>query len=225
MADTEALTKRVAISKSNAQMVAVVAVASFVTIFCLVASKTILSENAYQQRVLDAKNKAHQQLLSNINAYSSLTQSYEKFVSKPTNVIGGQNGGNGSKDGNNAKIILDALPPSYDFPALTSSIENILLSNGLQVTDISGTDNQLNEQNNNSSPNPQPVSMPFSFTISNTNYQAVGQLVTALQNSIRPISIDTMNVTGGGSDMSVTITAHTYYQPSKSLSITKQVVK
>jgi hypothetical protein len=225
MANTDTITKRVAISKANAQMVTFVAVASFVTIFSLVAAKTLWSQSAYQSRVISAKNIANKQLVQNINSYNILTASYKTLVDTPTNVIGGQSSGSGSKDGNNAKIILDALPPAYDFPALTATIGNILTTSGLKVSNISGIDDEINQLNNTTSPDPQPISMPFSFNVNNSNYQAVSQLVNTLQLSIRPIQIDTILMSGSASDMTFTISAHTYYQPSKSLSITKRVVK
>jgi len=225
MADTEILTKRMAINKSNAQMVIVVAVAAFVTVFCLFAAKALWSQNSYQARVTTAKEKAHKQLQENITAYSQLTKSYQAFVSTPNNVIGGLTAGTGPNDGNNGKIVLDALPPSYDFPALTSTLEKILTDRGFKVGSITGTDDQLNQQQNTSSNKPTPVPMPFTFSVSNVSYASVGQLVTALQQSIRPIQIDTMDLSGGASNMTLNITAHTYYQPSKSLKINKQVIK
>src|SRR5579872_1441583 len=117
MAASDILPKRVAIDKANSQTVIIVAVACFITAFCLIASKSVLSLNSYQARLTSAKEKAHQQLLKNIQDYNALITSYQTFVSSPTNVIGGQTSGNGNKDGNNAKVVLDALPPSYDFPA------------------------------------------------------------------------------------------------------------
>ncbi len=218
-------TKRLAISKANAQMVAAVAIASFVTVFCLVASKTVFSQNRYQARVISAKEAAHKQLEQNINNYNGLATAYKAFDSASTNIIGGNKNGTGDNDGPNSKIILDALPDRYDFPALTSSIEKILSDNHLQVTSISGTDDQLNQQGNTASANPQPVQMPFSFTVSNANYQSVDQLLAKLQQSIRPLQIDTLDISGGQSNMTVTVTAHTYYQPAKKVSITTQVVK
>jgi len=225
MADREILTKRVAISKANAQIVGVVGVASFVTVFCLVAAHAIWSQIGYQSRVTSAKEKAHQQLVKNISAYDNLTTSYKAFVGTPNNVIGGLSAGSGDNDGDNAKIVLDALPPSYDFPALTTSIEKILTDRSLKITNITGTDDQLNQQKNTSSSSPQAVNMPFSFTVSNASYSSVGQLITALEHSIRPIQIDTIELSGGANDMTLTVTAHTYYQPGKSVNITKQVVK
>lgn len=218
-------TKRLAISKANAQMVAVVAVAAFVTVFCLIASKAVLSQNQYQSRVTSAKEKAHQQLQKNIQTFGNLQTAYKAFDGTATNVIGGTTNGTGDNDGSNSKIILDALPSTYDFPALTSSIEKILSDRGLKVTSITGTDDQLNQQGNSSSPTPQPVAIPFSFTVSNASYASVGQLLASLQQSIRPFQVDTIDVSGGINDMKLTITAHTYYQPAKSVNITKKVIK
>jgi hypothetical protein len=225
MADTTISTKRVAISKANAQMVAVVAAASFITVFCLVASNTVFSQNRYQARVISAKEKAHKQLQENIDNYNNLATSYRAFDDASTNIIGGTKDGNGDNDGSNSKIILDALPPAYDFPALTSSIEKILKDNHLKVTSITGTDDQLNQQGNTASANPEPVEIPFTFTVSNASYSSVNQLMAKLQQSIRPIQIDTLDASGGQNDMTVTVSGHTYFQPGKTVSITKKVIK
>jgi hypothetical protein len=225
MADDLISTKRLAISKANAQMVGVVAAAAFVTVFCLVASNAVFSQNRYQARVISAKEKAHKQLQDNINNYSDLATAYKAFDNASTNVIGGIKDGKGDNDGSNSKIILDALPSSYDFPALASSIEKVLADNNLKVTSITGTDDQLNQQNNTTSATPQPVSIPFTFTISNASYASVNQLMTKLQQSIRPIQIDTLDASGSQNNMTVTISANTYYQPGKNVSITKKVIK
>ncbi|HVX47973.1 MAG TPA: hypothetical protein VHA05_01305 [Candidatus Saccharimonadales bacterium] len=226
MADNSLIsTKRVAISKANAQMVAVVAAAAFVSVFCLVASNAVFSQNRYQARIISAKEKAHKQLQRNISNYSDLATSYKAFDNASINVIDGNKNGTGDNDGSNSKIILDALPPSYDFPALTSSIEKILSDSHLQVTSITGTDDQVNQQKNTSSPNPQPVEIPFTFTVGHASYSSVNQLMSKLQHSIRPIQIDTLDASGGQNDMTVTVTAHTYYQPGKAVSITKKVIK
>ncbi len=217
--------KRLALSKANAQMVIIISVAAFITVFCLVAAKSILGLTSYQSRVIQAQDKAINQLNTNLNNFSSLNRQYNNFVANSTNIIGGQINSSANNGGNNSKIILDALPPGYDFPALVSSIEGILTNQGLDITGISGTDNQLTEQSNTSSPNPTPVSMPFSFTISNVNYQQIGSLLNDLQKSVRPIAIDNISVNGGGNNINLTIEAHTYFQPAKSLGITEQAIK
>jgi len=227
-------TKRLAISKANTQMVIVLGVASFITVFCIVASFSIWTTTRYQVKVIAASQKAKDRLSEDITAYNNLVSAYQKFDSPTTNVLGGsaKTGSTGSSNGNsfnnsgdNAKIVLDALPSAYDFPALATSVETILSNGGFDIGNITGTDNQTTEQSNNSSPNPQPVAMPFEFNVVNTNYTAIGQLLNTLNSSIRPMQINTINMEGSGSQMSLTINAQTYYQPAKTLSITNKVVR
>lgn len=218
-------TKRVAISKANAQTVAFVAVASFVTVFCLVATQAMWSQNAYERKVVSAKEKANRQLKANIQAVDKLMASYKKFTDTPNNVIGGSTSGTGDNDGNNAKIILDALPSSYDFPALTSSIEKILNSKNLKVGSITGTDDEVAQAASQSSATPQPVPMTFTFVVDDASYESVQDLVKTLELSIRPIQVDSIDLSGAASKMNFTVNAHTFYQPPKALKITKQVIQ
>ncbi len=219
-------TKHVAIDKTNAQMVAVVAVAAFVTVFSLVAANSVWSQTRYQAKVVAAKETANKQLKTNISAFNTLSSAYKGFDSASVNVIGGNaQGSNIVKDGSNSKLVLDSLPSAYDFPGLTSSLEKVLADRSLHVTNITGTDDQLNQQSNIASPTPSAVNMPFSFSVGNATYAQVNDLIKGLQLSIRPIQIDTLTITGGNNDMTVTVNAHTYYQPAKNLTITKKVIK
>lgn len=221
----EISTKRMAISRANAQMVIVVAVASFVTVFCLIASKTVLSQNIYQAKVTSGKETAKRQLNANLTAFNSLQSTYKTFDNQDPNFLNGSLNGSGDNDGDNATLILHALPPTYDFPALASSLQKVLADRNFQITGLSGTDDQLNQQANLVSPTPQPVPMPFSFAVADTNYQGIGTLLNSLQASIRPISIDTLSLSGDSGNLSVSVTAHTYYQPSRNFALTKKVQK
>jgi hypothetical protein len=225
MAKAPVLTKRLAISKANTQMVIVVAVASFVTVFCLVATKAVWSQYQYQVKVTGKKQTALKQLQQNVTAFNNLSASYRHFDSQSPNIIGGTKDGTDNNDGSNSQIILDALPPTYDFPALTSTLEKILTNGSFTITSITGVDDQLNQQSNTSSTTPKPAPMPFSFTVNNANYGSVQNLMGTLERSIRPIQVDTIELSGGVNNMSLTVGAHTYYQPATNLNITKQVVK
>lgn len=225
MANSKISMKHVAIDKANARMVATVAICTFVVIFSLVAARSVWSQTRYQAKVIGVKSKAHQQLEKNLKAFDSLAATYKAFDGTSTNIIGGISSGTSDKDGTNSKIILNALPSTYDFPALTSSLEKIFKDQGLSVSSISGTDDELNQKSNTASPEPEVVEIPFSFSINNADYSTIEKLAGRLERSIRPIHIDTMTLSGGASDMTVSVTAHTYYQPAKSVSITKKVVK
>ncbi|HSX47434.1 MAG TPA: hypothetical protein VLF63_01530 [Patescibacteria group bacterium] len=225
MATLQIIPKRTAITKANAQMVIIIAVASFVTVFCLIASKYMWSQIGYQNRVISKDKTAKNQLKANIDAFKKLSNSYYAFNLQSTNVIGGNNSGTANNDGDNATIILDSLPEKYDFPAVVSSIEKILNSQNFLISNISGTDDQVSQQTNIQSPNPTPVNLAFTFGVNKTNYNAVQSLMQTLQHSIRPIQIDTLNLSGDANNLSATVTAHTFFQPSKTLTITKQEVK
>lgn len=212
-------TKKVAISKANAQMFVAIMITCFVTVFCLIAAKSVWSHNLYLAKVISAKQKAKTQISDNIESYNQLKTSYNDFETKEKNAIGGSRTGTGDNDGPNSKIVLDSLPSTYDFPALASSIEKIITDRGLKVSGITGTDDQVNQESNESSSSPSPVPIPFSFSVDNANYASLQQVITALQLSIRPIVIDTVNISGGGNQMTATVSAHTYYQPSKNIKI------
>jgi hypothetical protein len=216
--------KRVLIDKSNSTIVAVTAVAAFVIIFCLVASKALISQELYQGRVISKKKVALSQLKSDITDSNSLLSSYKAFISPPTNLLGGNPTGTGAQDGNNAKLVLDALPSQYDFPALATSLGTLITGQGLKINSITGTDDEVAQQSTLASGDPQPVPMPFSFVVEGS-YEELQALISRLQQSIRPFQIQTMNISGSQSDVTATITAQTYYQPAKTLNITEETVK
>ncbi len=217
-------TKHTLIDKANNMMVVVIAVGSFITVFSLVASKALLSQQAYQSRVTAQKEKAVKQLKSNINAVNNLQTAYKAFVETPDNLLGGNPKGQGDKDGDNAKLILDALPSKYDFPALATSLEKILTGENFKIQSIGGTDEEIQQGGNTASPNPQPVTMPFQVSFTGS-YASMGFLLATLEKSIRPIQVQTLDLSGQNGNMQAAISGQTYYQPAKNLSITTKVIK
>jgi Tfp pilus assembly protein PilO len=226
MARTTAFTKRSLINKANSTMVIATTVAAFALVFGLVAGKALVSQMGYQNRVVSAKKIALNRLKGDLAARTTLKNSYDNFVAQNPNVIAGDKNGTGSKDGDNAQIVLDALPSKYDFPGLTTSLEKLITDQGLKIVSISGTDEEATQASNATSPDPKPVAMPFQFQ-ANGSYNSIKSLVDTLQNSIRPFQIQTLEMTSPGdtSNMNITIAAQTYYQPEKDLKITSKVVK
>ena len=138
-------TKRIAIDKAYATLVIAVAVAAFIIMFSLVASKALLGQRSYQAKVIHKKEIARDTLRDNILAAEQLNSSYQSFVNEPINAIGGNPKGDADRDGDNARIVLDALPSKYDFPALTSSLDQLLRGNGLTVVSIDGKDDEVTQ--------------------------------------------------------------------------------
>jgi hypothetical protein len=224
MAKTASFTKRSLITKANSTMVLATGAAAFILVFAAVASRTLINQASYQNRVISTKKKALATLKSDLAARDSLVASYKSFVGTPQNVLGGNPDGSGDQDGDNAKIVLDALPSKYDFPALATSLEKIINSQGLTIMSIAGTDEEVTQSANQSEAEPQPIAMPFQVQVSGS-YSAIQNLVNAFGRSIRPFQVQKIEISGDEGSMSATIDAQTFYQPEKSLNIRTEVVK
>ncbi len=210
--------KHFEINKANNQLIVTVAVAVVISVFCLVSTKSLLNQSAYQRRVLAAKHTAADQLKANAAAAGQLLIQYQVFENNTPNIIGGQGGsnpGNGPSDGDNARIVLDALPSQYDFPALISSLEKILGNEGVSLQGIGGTDAGQPATNvSGSSALVQPVPITFSIDAS-TNYTNSKKMIQDFERSIRPVSVTNLQFSGAQDNMHITINATTYYQPAK----------
>lgn len=216
--------KRIQIDRANLRTVVAISVAVFIVVFCAVAVKSLITRQIYQQKVIASRSKAHEQLKKNITAAAQLTKSYKNFVATSPNVIGGNPAGVGDKDGDNAKLILDALPSVYDFPALTSSLEKLAAKQNLELKSISGIDDEVKQRGQRST-SPQVIDMPFTLTV-NGAYQDINSLVLQFEKSIRPFRMNKLVfASGDNGTVDVTMDAKSYYQPAKSLEIKKEVVR
>jgi hypothetical protein len=226
-------TKQLQIDKANSTIVIVVGIAAFLTVFALVASKSLWERRSYQSRVIHLEEQARDQLEANIQAVEQLKISYQAFVSRPTNIISGDSQGTGELDGDNARIVLDALPSVYDFPALTSSLEKILVDRQYAITNISGTDNEAQQSTGQatngtaaaSQPSTQALEIPFEVG-AQSDYKKAIDLLSVFRKSIRPFYIQRVTMTAGEDNLiEVRVSGKTYYQPEAALQITQETVK
>lgn len=216
--------KKENIDKTNSFIIGTVAVTCFIVIFSIVAGRALLIQRAYQARVIAKKEIARDTLRANEEAVVQLKNQYQVFVTNPTNVIGGAAQGSGDRDGDNAKIILDALPSKYDFPALATSIEKITQGKGFEFGGMVGKDDELAQITNSESIKPVPIAIPFDVQAKFNSIADINKMLDIFQSSIRPIRITNISLQATqGAAMSVK--AETYYQPTKKLGVTEEVVK
>jgi hypothetical protein len=216
--------KHIQIDKANQKVLIVTGVAAFVVVFSLVASQALFSQLMYQNKIISAKKQALSQLKDNRKAVGTLTDSYGTFVQSSPNIIGGSAFGVGPKDGDNAKLILDALPSKYDFPALATSIEKILVGQNAGIVNITGTDDEVAQGAAQSSDVPKPVAVPFEVATKG-NYQTIQNVTKAFESSIRPIQLQKISLTGNNADLTLNATAQTFFQPEKTFSVKKESIK
>jgi hypothetical protein len=213
--------KRLQISKANATMAIIVSGAAFVTIFSLVTCRSLIIQRNYQAKVISEKKKTLAQLKANNKAVEELVTSYKTFVGSSENIIGGNATGTGDRDGDNAKIVLDALPSKYDYPAVVTSLEKILT--GYKINSITGTDDGLSQKDEGQD-SPQVVEMPIEVNFEGST-SSVQDIISTLQRSIRPFRVTSLTLTGKDAKLVADIHVKTYYQPSKAVTITKKEVK
>lgn len=207
--------KRVLIDKANRSMFVAISAAAALLVFSLITARGLYKASTHKAAVIKEKRIASKTLESNDEAVGKLITAFKAFEETPESVLGTTD--------KNSKIVLDALPPKYDFPALATSLEKILTEGGYIIDEISGTDNALNESDEDSS-NPQPVEIPFTITVSGT-YDQVKNLPFDLERSIRPIKITNMELSGKNNQAKLEIKAVTYYQAGKNLDIRFKEIK
>jgi hypothetical protein len=217
--------KHLKIDQANSTIMVVVAVASVITIFSLVSVKALLAQASHQRHVLTAKNIAVKQQKKNLETAKNLETPFAAFNQSNPNIIGGaaDNNSTGIIDGDNARIALDALPSQYDFPALISSLEKILLKNGITTPLVTGTD-LSNTLNSLATATPQPTTV--TVTVGGvSSYQSAQNFIKDLEHSIRPFDVTNLELSGNETSMQMTLNVNTYYLQAKSLDNGSKEVK
>lgn len=212
--------KRLQLDKSNKTMYLTLVVCSIATALSLVALRSFTSEATYYRRIVSKKEKAVSVLKKNESALATLQASYRDFVEQDPNALGGRLSGVADRDGDNAKLVLDALPSSYDFPALTASLEKLLT--GYKIDGISGTDDSIS-QSELRTPG-QIIEIPFTVSVT-TDYEGAKKLLDMFDRSIRPFYVKSIDISGQSNSLLVTINAKTFYQSPKSMEIKSEIVK
>ena len=205
--------KRLQIDKSNTKVLIYISLAVVALVFALVASFSLWKQIQYQNKVLSLRNKAADQLEKNKKATAQLQAQYVAFDTASESIIGNSDA--------NSKVVLNALPSKYDFPALATSLENLVGKSSVALVSITGTDDQLNAKQ--TSIEPQPVDIPFSMSVKGS-YDSIKTFISNLEKSTRPIKVTKISLSGTEGTMQVDIAAVTQYQPLKILDLDKKQV-
>jgi hypothetical protein len=135
--------------------------------------------------------------------------------------LGGKTLNLSGQDGDNAKIVLDALPSSYDFPALISSVEKVANQDHIPLQGVGGTDQGSSPTAASAAPTTSASQYQnISFSVATqADYHTVQTLINDLERSIRPVDVTQFTITGSGNNLNVSVQANTYYQSPITLQI------
>lgn len=214
--------------KAESTILGIVVGATIITVFCLTSAKVLMGQALYQQRVISARNSSVKQLNQDIKNSNTLSAQYNSVFlgSAGENIIGGSNTAGDNTvppDGDNGKIVLDALPTTYDFPALLTSMSKLLGTDGIGAQSIGGTDQATTiDSSPTYSPQPQPINLTVSGT---SSYAGAKKVLTDLERSTRPFDVTHLSLSGNEANLSISMDLTTYYQPAKTLSIPSKEIK
>ncbi len=203
-------TKHLQIKKASSTVFAVVAIAAVVVSFCIVLLNILWGTSKYNTRVHSAQEEVRDVLTQNLEVVPDLQESFKNLE------IGGEIIGNQPADKENSEVVLDALPSKFDFPALVSSINNLAETTSVKLKSFQGTDvGAAAVQKNNQ---PTPIEIPFDIEVEGS-YDAVKKFLKGVEDSIRPIEVSVIDISGSDKNLRVNVTALTYYQPAFDLEL------
>ena len=225
--NTAALRKRTQIAKANRTMFLWIAAGSAIVGSALVVSFFLAQKLVFNEKVLIEKEKT----ISTLTANNKVAPDLETQVR-----VLDTNAALGSikvKDSDqNVQVILDALPSDANSLALGASLQNKLLAGipglslqSLQVDPVVGVeslggdsavvDSSVTETTNQ---------ITFQFSVTGTP-EALKQVLTNLERSIRAIDILSLRIETQGSTQLMTVQARAFYEPAKSIQLYDKVVK
>lgn len=198
---SQQLSKREQVAKAGSTVFVAVAISAVIVMFSIMSMRFLWQQKSYNSRVIGAKTEARDQLSENLENIDKLSQQFGELNTSQTT---------------NAKTILHALPPTYDYAALASSVDALASLSGVSSNTNIGED--TSESAIDFATTSQPVEIPLNLDVSGS-YDAIREYIANLEKSIRPIHIQSMTYSGSNSDLQVLIEAKTYYQPARSLDV------
>ena len=216
MAKTGFSTKYEVISKDQRRTVVAVAIASIILGLCLVYSNSLLGKMSHQNRVIAAQESALKVLRDSKNSLQILEQSFEEFIASAQPAT--------HEGKTNLDTVRDALPSVYNYPNLLVNMENLFRTASYTVR-VSAANQQ--EQVTKTSPNPVPEELPLSLTFTASEDDFL-DIFNRLHLSIRPIHIRQVTISKTANDtkdLTVNLSAVTYFLPKKYLEIDTEVIQ
>lgn len=207
MSAKQIASRRERISRANSTIFIAVAITSVIVVFSLISIRFLWNQKSYNDQVITAKTTARDTIQANIANLDTLSEQFPELRDNATI---------------NAQTILHALPPVYDYAGLASSVSFLARESGVSFVGGLGEDTSASAVK--SAPTSAPVEIPLTIEV-NGSYTSVRRFVANLERSIRPFTVTAVEYSGTNSDLTVSITATTYYQPARTLDVMKEVMQ
>lgn len=186
----------------------------------VLGGKLLVTDIIRDTKVKDAKNTANKQLDKNLTAAPQLVDRYDNL-------------------GARKNLIAEALPNTSDLPGLIALMENLSGSSGVSLKSVTPSQTATSgvasttapaetasttpaATSGASKPMPQPYAVSLTF---DATYPTLQKLLEAIEQSARPMRVTSVQLTGSGSSLAVTLDLTTYYQDKADLPFNTKVIK
>lgn len=212
--------KRQQIQQANKIVFIWVAIAAVAITVALVLAQFMMKQFFFNTKVIAAQVKTNDTLVKNIEVYEPLKTDVSKLVANQDLAR------LRVQDTDSAlQVIIDAMPTEDEPIALIASLQQVVLAkSGALISDVSLQ--QAAPGAETIDPTTLSGVQPVIFSVkASGSYDSIKKLMQDMQNSIRPISVTGLKVSGSNSNMSVEITASTFYAPPRTVEMTKETIK
>lgn len=213
------LKKRQQIELAGKSMFIWVAIAAVAVSLAIVALQFFYQQWAFNNQVLTAKSKAAQTLRNNVSAADKLKQNVNQLVGNPDLASIRAQGSD-----SNLQVVLDALPSKADVTALATSVQQVIAPHsGVSLESIT-VPTEASDSNTTNDTTTGPIEQKFTVVVTG-NYDKIHSFIQDLEKTIRPMKVINMTLSGTDTSLRASIDVNTYYQPSKTINITKKVIR
>lgn len=199
--------RREQVKKAGSTVFVAVAIAAVVVMFSAISMRFLWERKSYNDRVIQAKTKARNELASNVSNLDKLSEQFPQLDSSAST---------------NSKTILHALPPTYDYAALASSMDLLASTSGVNSSASIGADTSATAVGSASVSS--PLEIPITMQVTG-NYEAIKKYIANLEYSIRPIKVISATYAGSNNKLQLNVQATTYYQPARSLDVMRSPIQ
>ena len=218
-----AFRKRQQIENSSRTMFVWVALASALVGVALVVSYFLVQQIWFQQKVLGEKNKTLSVLRSSNSNVEELRNNIRLLSTN--SALGSIKA---RSEDSALQVVLDALPADENVLALGASVQKNLIESvpNVNLESISyNNSSTARDEGSSTNTDTDVKEIGFTVVVSSTDANALKEVLTNFEKSIRVIDIDNMVVEMSSNRITLTLSAHAYYSPEKRIELTDRVVK
>lgn len=218
--------KRQQIAGTRKEVLMWVAIASAVVVICLVVGMNIFQRIQYQMKVNTEISKTAKTMEANVKAIDGLIKNVNDLRANRLLTAPGLK----ADDSTVFQVVIDALPTENDSVSLSSSLQNKILNrSGVTIEQISvdgESSSSSNDDDEVTTSNVEfPVAQPINFRISIVGtYESIKQTLADIERTIRPIIINSLEISGTDDRLTATIQATTYYSSNVNFQVGEKEV-